>query len=101
MVSSNNLSFKVNDGDNMQCQLNTHDTSGVTILPASRFNWESQPLNLSNDLSHFPRPFFDSMQMTPADIAVAYPEKSGADIFSAAPALVVAGYSGGLSRDCF
>ena len=28
MVSSNNLSFKVNDGDNMQCQLNTHDTSG-------------------------------------------------------------------------
>lgn len=87
MVSSNNLSFKVNDGDNMQCQLNMHDTSGVTILPASRFNWESQPLNLSNDLSHFPRPFFDSMQMTPADIAVAYPEKSGADIFSAAALL--------------
>ncbi len=84
MVSSNNLSFKVNDGDNMQCLLNTPGTSGVTILPASRFKWESQPLNLSNDLSHFPRPFFDSMQMTPADIAVAYPEKSGADIFSAA-----------------
>ncbi|WP_436797485.1 cellulose biosynthesis cyclic di-GMP-binding regulatory protein BcsB, partial [Escherichia coli] len=28
-----------------------------------------------------------SMQMTPADIAVAYPEKSGADIFSAAALL--------------
>ncbi|WP_377287087.1 cellulose biosynthesis cyclic di-GMP-binding regulatory protein BcsB [Raoultella ornithinolytica] len=84
MVSSNNLSFKVNDGDAMQCQLNTRDTSGITVLPASRFSWESQPLNISNDLSYFPRPFFDSMQMTPADIAIAYPQKSGADIFSTA-----------------
>lgn len=84
MVSSNNLSFKVNDGDNMQCLLNSQDTSGVTILAASRFSWESQPLNLSNDLSHFPRPFFDNMQMTPADIAVAFPENAGADVYSAA-----------------
>ncbi|HDK6393235.1 cellulose biosynthesis cyclic di-GMP-binding regulatory protein BcsB (plasmid) [Klebsiella variicola] len=84
MVSSNNLSFKVNDGDAMQCQLNARDTSGVTVLPASRFTWKSQPLNISNDLSYFPRPFFDSMQMTPADTAVAYPQNSGADIFSTA-----------------
>ena len=68
MVSSNNLSFKINDGDAMQCRLDIHDTSRVTILPASHFSWESQQLNISNDLSHFPRPFFDSMQMTPADI---------------------------------
>ena len=84
MVSSNNLSFKINDGDAMQCRLDIHDTSRVTILPASHFSWESQQLNISNDLGHFPRPFFDSMQMTPADIAIAYPEKPTADIFSAA-----------------
>ncbi|MFK3704345.1 cellulose biosynthesis cyclic di-GMP-binding regulatory protein BcsB [Klebsiella sp. NPDC088457] len=84
MVSSNNLSFKVNDGDTLQCRLDTRDTRGVVILPTSRFSWESQPLNISNDLSFFPRPFFDSMQMTPADIALSYPEKSTADIFSAA-----------------
>ena len=83
MVSSNNLSFKINDGDAMQCRLDIHDTSRVTILPASHFSWESQQLNISNDLGHFPRPFFDSMQMTPADIAIAYPEKPTADIFSA------------------
>lgn len=87
MVSSNNLSFKVNDGDAMQCLLNARDTSGITVLPASRFSWESQPLNISNDLSFFPRPFFDSMQMTPADIAVAYPQNAGADIFSTAALL--------------
>ncbi|EPB8352251.1 cellulose biosynthesis cyclic di-GMP-binding regulatory protein BcsB, partial [Escherichia coli] len=45
---------------------------------------ESQQLNISDDLSHFPRPFFDSMQMTPADIAVAYGAKPSADVFSAA-----------------
>ncbi|MEN0613681.1 cellulose biosynthesis cyclic di-GMP-binding regulatory protein BcsB [Klebsiella indica] len=84
MVSSNNLSFKINDGDGMQCRLDNHDTSRVTILPASHFSWESQQLNISNDLSYFPRPFFDSMQMTPADIAIAYPQNATADIFSAA-----------------
>ncbi len=72
MVSSNNLSVKINDGDTLQCQRDIHDTSRVTVLPTSHFSWESQQLNISDDLSHFPRPFFDSMQMTPADIAVAY-----------------------------
>ncbi|MEX7299926.1 cellulose biosynthesis cyclic di-GMP-binding regulatory protein BcsB [Klebsiella pneumoniae] len=84
MVSSNNLSVKINDGDTLQCQRDIHDTSRVTVLPTSHFSWESQQLNISDDLSHFPRPFFDSMQMTPADIAVAYGAKPSADVFSAA-----------------
>lgn len=98
MVSSNNLSVKINDGDTLQCQRDIHDTSRVTVLPTSHFSWESQQLNISDDLSHFPRPFFDSMQMTPADIAVAYGAKPSADVFSAA-ALISSGWvSGGLSR---
>lgn len=84
MVSSNNLSVKINDGDTLQCQRDIHDTSRVTVLPTSHFSWESQQLNISDDLSHFPRPFFDSMQMTPADIALAYGAKPSADVFSAA-----------------
>ena len=84
MVSSNNLSVKINDGDTLQCQRDIHDSSRVTVLPTSHFSWESQQLNISDDLSHFPRPFFDSMQMTPADIAVAYGAKPSADVFSAA-----------------
>lgn len=100
MVSSNNLSVKINDGDTLQCQRDIHDTSRVTVLPTSHFSWESQQLNISDDLSHFPRPFFDSMQMTPADIAVAYGAKPSADVFSAA-ALISSGWvSGGLSRHC-
>lgn len=84
MVSSNNLSVKINDGDTLQCQRDIHDSSRVTVLPTSHFSWESQQLNISDDLSHFPRPFFDSMQMTPADIAVSYGAKPSADVFSAA-----------------
>ncbi len=98
MVSSNNLSVKINDGDTLQCQRDIHDTSRVTVLPTSHFSWESQQLNISDDLSHFPRPFFDSMQMTPADIAVAYGAKPSADVFSAAALISLAGYPGGLSR---
>lgn len=100
MVSSNNLSVKINDGDTLQCQRDIHDTSRVTVLPTSHFSWESQQLNISDDLSHFPRPFFDSMQMTPADIAVAYGAKPSADVFSAAALISSAGYPGGLSRHC-
>ncbi len=54
MVSSNNLSVKINDGDTLQCQRDIHDTSRVTVLPTSHFSWESQQLNISDDLSHFP-----------------------------------------------
>ncbi len=94
MVSSNNLSVKINDGDTLQCQRDIHDSSRVTVLPTSHFSWESQQLNISDDLSHFPRPFFDSMQMTPADIAVSYGAKPSADVFSAA-ALVSSGWVSG------
>ena len=35
MVSSNNLSVKINDGDTLQCQRDIHDTSRVTVLPVA------------------------------------------------------------------
>jgi hypothetical protein len=84
MVSSNNLSFKINDGDAMQCQRDLTDKYRVTVLPDSRFELEGQQLDIGADLSHFPRPFFDSMQMTPADIAFAFGAGLSSDTLSAA-----------------
>ena len=84
MVSSNNLSFKINDGDAQQCLRDLTDKYRVVILPTSRFNWEGQQLDVGSDLSHFPRPFFDSMQMTPASVSVAFPAHIRADTISAA-----------------
>ncbi|MCL5498698.1 cellulose biosynthesis cyclic di-GMP-binding regulatory protein BcsB [Escherichia coli] len=83
MVSSNNLSFKINDGDAMQCQRDLSDKYRVTILADSHFELEGQQLDIGADLSHFPRPFFDSMQMTPAAIAMAFPAKLSPDTLSA------------------
>lgn len=84
MVSSNSLSVKINDGDAMQCQRDLSDKYRVTVLPDSHFELEGQQLDIGADLSHFPRPFFDSMQMTPAAIAVAFGPKLSADTISAA-----------------
>lgn len=84
MVSSNTISFKINDGDAMMCQRDLTDKYRVTILPDSAFNLEGQPLDIGSDLSHFPRPFFDNMQMTPATITFAFPAKLTADAVSAA-----------------
>lgn len=83
LVSSNSLSFKVNDGDAMQCQRDLTDKYRVTIMPESHFELEGQQLDIGSDLSHFPRPFFDSMQMTPAAIAMAFPATLSPDGISA------------------
>jgi len=84
LVSSNNLSLQINDGDAMQCQRDLSDKYRVTILPDSRFELEGQQLDIGSDLSHFPRPFFDSMQMTPAAIAFAFAPTLSSDALSAA-----------------
>ncbi|WP_312454838.1 cellulose biosynthesis cyclic di-GMP-binding regulatory protein BcsB [Pseudescherichia sp.] len=84
LVSSNTISFKINDGDAMMCQRDLTDKYRVTILPDSKFSLEGQQLDIGSDLSHFPRPFFDSMQMTPATIAFAFPARLTADTISAA-----------------
>lgn len=83
MVSSNNLSFKINDGDAMQCQRDLNDKYRVTVLPDSRFELEGQQLDIGTDLSHFPRPFFDSMQMSPTSIAMTFGSTLSADAISA------------------
>ncbi|MFN1130064.1 cellulose biosynthesis cyclic di-GMP-binding regulatory protein BcsB [Lelliottia nimipressuralis] len=84
LVSSNNLSLQINDGEAMQCQRDLSDKYRVTILPDSRFELEGQQLDIGSDLSHFPRPFFDSMQMTPAAIAFAFAPTLSSDALSAA-----------------
>ncbi|WP_259461685.1 cellulose biosynthesis cyclic di-GMP-binding regulatory protein BcsB, partial [Enterobacter sp. R1(2018)] len=76
VVSRNNLSFKINDGDALLCQRDLSDKYQVTIMPTTRLDLEAQQLNIGADLSHFPRPFFDEMQMTPATMAFAFPAKT-------------------------
>ncbi|KNC11163.1 cellulose synthase [Klebsiella sp. RIT-PI-d] len=84
MVSSNNLNFRVNDGDALLCLRDENEKSRVVIMPTSRFQLEGQQLDIGSDLSHFPKPFFDSQQMTPVNLTFSFPEKLTADTVSAA-----------------
>lgn len=84
VVSSNNISFKINDGDALLCLRDLSEKYQVTIMPNTRLDLEGQQLNIGADLSHFPRPFFDAMQMTPASVTFAFPEKTLPEQVSAA-----------------
>lgn len=73
VVSSNNLSFEVQDRNTMQCERDQSDKYWVTVLPQSRIQLEGQRLDIGRDLGHFPRPFFDPLQMTGSDVTLAFP----------------------------
>lgn len=87
LVSVNNLSFNISGLDTMQCRSDATGEYRVTILPDTHFEFEGQQLNIGNDLSHFPRPFFDSMQMSPPKVSFSFPEKITSDTVSAAALL--------------
>lgn len=87
LVSVNNLSFKINDLDTLQCRRDAARESRVTVLPDSHFELEGQQLNIGNDLSNFPQPFFDSMQMTSTTVSFSFSQKVSSDAVSAAALL--------------
>lgn len=84
VVSSNNINLKINDADALLCQRDLNDNYQVTIMPDTRLTLEGQQLNIGSDLSHFPRPFFDSMQMTPTTLSFAFPAQTQPEQVSAA-----------------
>lgn len=84
VVSSNNINLKINDADALLCQRDLTDSNQVTIMPGTRLDLEGQQLNIGSDLSHFPRPFFDAMQMTPTTLSFAFPAKTQPEQVSAA-----------------
>jgi len=75
VVSSNNLSFKINDADQLLCERDSADQYQVTILPQTRLSLEGQQLNIGTSMRNFPRPFIDPLQMTSATVPMAFPAK--------------------------
>lgn len=87
LVSVNSLSFKISDADELQCLRDGDKEYRVTVLPSSYFELEGQQLNIGNALTNFPRPFFDSMQMTPTTVSFSFPQHVTSDSVSAAALL--------------
>lgn len=72
VVSSNNLSFKINDADQLLCERDSASQYQVTILPKTTLALEGQQLNIGNTLRNFPRPFLDPLRMTPSSVAMVF-----------------------------
>lgn len=73
VVSRNNLSFEVQDSNTMQCERDQSDKYWVTVQPTTRLHLEGQRLNIGRDLGHFPRPFFDPLQMNASQVSMVFP----------------------------
>lgn len=84
VVSSNNLSFKINDADKLLCQKESAQQYQVTILPNTALHLEGQKLNIGTSLRNFPRPFLDPQRMTASTITMGFASNLSPDAVSAA-----------------
>lgn len=84
VVSSNNLSFKINDADQLLCERDSASQYQVTILPATTLSLEGQQLNIGNALRNFPRPFIDPLRMTPSSVAMVFGQVTPGKVSAAA-----------------
>ncbi|MEI7064247.1 cellulose biosynthesis cyclic di-GMP-binding regulatory protein BcsB [Dickeya chrysanthemi] len=73
VVSSNNLSFRINDADRLLCERDSATRYNLTILPTTILHLEGQQLDIGTRLENFPRPFVDPLQMTPASVTMVFP----------------------------
>jgi hypothetical protein len=92
VVSSNNLSFKVLTEQPLNCEKGQSNKYWVTILPTSTVQLEGQQLNLGQNMSNFPRPFFDNMQMQESKVPMVFSDALQPQDVSAAA--MVASYFG-------
>ncbi|MBB3307589.1 MULTISPECIES: cellulose biosynthesis cyclic di-GMP-binding regulatory protein BcsB [unclassified Enterobacter] len=84
VVSSNNLSFKINDADKLLCEKESAQQYQVSILPKTTLSLEGQQLNIGTSLRNFPRPFIDAQRMTPASVTFGFAANAAPDSISAA-----------------
>lgn len=84
VVSSNNLSFKINDADKLLCEKESAEQYQVTILPKTTLSLEGQQLNSGTSLRNFPRPFLDPQRMTAASVSMGFASNVSPDTVSAA-----------------
>ncbi|WP_130833095.1 cellulose biosynthesis cyclic di-GMP-binding regulatory protein BcsB [[Erwinia] mediterraneensis] len=84
VVSSNNLSFQINDADKLLCEKEDAARYQVTILPETRLSLEGQQLNIGNSLRNFPRPFLDPLRMANTSITMGFSSAVTPEVMSAA-----------------
>ncbi len=73
VTSSNVLSFKLNSQENGElCYQNGQQVQQIHILPSSKVKLQLQQLAISDDLSYFPKPFWDAQEMLGRSINIVF-----------------------------
>lgn len=88
VTSSNVLSFQLNSQDNSElCYQNDQQVQQIQILPSSKVQVQLQQLVISDDLSYFPKPFWDEQEMLGQPINMVFGQQVSAQNVSAASML--------------
>ncbi|WED20652.1 cellulose biosynthesis cyclic di-GMP-binding regulatory protein BcsB [Vibrio sp. JC009] len=87
VTTSNALNFRLSDRDELICSPEQIGISQLNILPTSYVKAKSQLLNFPADLSFFPRPFWDPLDLTKGSVTVSLPETPNTGQISAASLL--------------
>ncbi|TQI79697.1 cellulose synthase subunit [Serratia fonticola] len=98
IVARNNLSFSIENSSDtaLLCEKGGDNKYWVKVLPTSRLQLENQVLNIGQNLSRFPRPFFDPQTMQPANVEMIFSQTKRPD--DVAAAAIVSSYLGKITR---
>lgn len=84
LVSTNNISVTLENAKTLQCEKESDTRYRLTIQPDSRIDYQGIRLNTVPDLSRFPWPFIDPMEMGRQKVAMVFSPKPTADVLEAA-----------------
>jgi hypothetical protein len=84
LVSTNSLSVSLENGKTLQCEADSDRRYRLTIQPDSRIEYQGLRLDTAPDLSRFPWPFIDPLEMGRQQVAIAFTRAPSQDILSAA-----------------
>lgn len=83
LVSINNISVTLENGKTLQCEKDSEKRYQLTIQPDSRIDYQGIRLNTVPDLSRFPWPFIDPLEMGRQQVAMVFSRKPTADVLDA------------------
>lgn len=84
LVATNNLSVTLENAKTLQCEVDSEKRYQLTIQPDSRIDYQGLRLDTAPDLSRFPWPFIDPLEMGRQQVAMVFTRTPGQDILSAA-----------------
>lgn len=84
LVAINNLSVVLENSKTLQCEIDSENRYRLTILPESSLHYQGVRLDTIPELSRFPWPFVDPLEMGRQQVAMVFPRAPSADLIKSA-----------------